>query len=60
MLTRKATIWSPVSGNGRRRRRSNQRAGDGRRPTVAPGKTSEVFTNPREQRTQDYVTGRFG
>ena len=22
--------------------------------------TSELFTNPRAQRTQDYVTGRFG
>ena len=24
------------------------------------GKTSEIFTNPREQRTQDYITGRYG
>jgi phosphate transport system ATP-binding protein len=24
------------------------------------GKTSELFTNPREQRTQDYITGRYG
>jgi phosphate transport system ATP-binding protein len=24
------------------------------------GKTSEIFTNPREQRTKDYITGRFG
>ena len=24
------------------------------------GKTSEMFTNPREQRTQDYITGRYG
>jgi phosphate transport system ATP-binding protein len=24
------------------------------------GKTSEVFTNPREQRTRDYITGRYG
>ena len=24
------------------------------------GKTSEIFTNPREQRTRDYITGRFG
>ena len=24
------------------------------------GKTSEIFTNPREKRTEDYVTGRFG
>ena len=24
------------------------------------GKTSEIFTNPRERRTQDYVTGRYG
>ena len=24
------------------------------------GKTSEIFTNPREQRTRDYITGRYG
>ena len=24
------------------------------------GKTSDMFTNPREQRTKDYITGRFG
>jgi phosphate transport system ATP-binding protein len=24
------------------------------------GKTREIFTNPREQRTKDYITGRFG
>ena len=24
------------------------------------GKTSEIFTNPREQRTTDYITGRYG
>ena len=24
------------------------------------GDTSEIFTNPREQRTQDYITGRYG
>jgi phosphate transport system ATP-binding protein len=24
------------------------------------GETSTLFTNPREQRTQDYITGRFG
>jgi phosphate transport system ATP-binding protein len=24
------------------------------------GPTSEIFTNPREERTQDYITGRFG
>ena len=27
---------------------------------VEQGKTSEIFTNPREQRTQDYITGRYG
>ncbi len=27
---------------------------------VEHGKTSEIFTNPREQRTQDYITGRYG
>jgi phosphate transport system ATP-binding protein len=24
------------------------------------GKTSEIFTNPRKTKTQDYITGRFG
>ena len=24
------------------------------------GQTSDIFTNPREQRTQDYITGRYG
>jgi phosphate transport system ATP-binding protein len=24
------------------------------------GKTSEIFTNPHERRTQDYITGRYG
>ncbi len=27
---------------------------------VEYGPTSEVFTNPRDKRTEDYVTGRFG
>jgi len=27
---------------------------------VEYGKTREIFTNPREQRTQDYITGRYG
>ena len=27
---------------------------------VEYGKTSEIFTNPRQQRTQDYITGRYG
>jgi phosphate transport system ATP-binding protein len=27
---------------------------------VEYGKTSEIFTNPRKQRTQDYITGRYG
>jgi phosphate transport system ATP-binding protein len=24
------------------------------------GKTSDIFTNPHEQRTRDYITGRYG
>jgi len=24
------------------------------------GSTSEIFSNPKDQRTLDYVTGRFG
>ncbi len=27
---------------------------------VEVGSTEEIFTNPRETRTQDYITGRFG
>ncbi|MET0183099.1 MAG: phosphate ABC transporter ATP-binding protein PstB [Caulobacterales bacterium] len=27
---------------------------------VEAGATEEIFTNPRDQRTQDYITGRFG
>ncbi|MCW3796436.1 phosphate ABC transporter ATP-binding protein PstB [Sphingomonas sp. BN140010] len=27
---------------------------------VEYGKTADIFTNPREQRTQDYITGRYG
>ena len=27
---------------------------------VEYGATDEIFTNPREQRTKDYITGRFG
>jgi phosphate transport system ATP-binding protein len=24
------------------------------------GPTQRIFTNPREKRTEDYITGRFG
>jgi phosphate transport system ATP-binding protein len=27
---------------------------------VESGETSEIFTNPKEKRTEDYITGRFG
>nr|MBW0150127.1 phosphate ABC transporter ATP-binding protein [Phenylobacterium sp.] len=27
---------------------------------VEAGATDEIFTNPRDTRTQDYITGRFG
>jgi len=27
---------------------------------VEEGETTQIFTNPRETRTQDYITGRFG
>ena len=27
---------------------------------VEEGETNNIFTNPRDQRTQDYITGRFG
>jgi phosphate transport system ATP-binding protein len=27
---------------------------------VEYGLTSEIFTNPKDKRTEDYITGRFG
>jgi phosphate transport system ATP-binding protein len=27
---------------------------------VEEGSTEVIFNNPRDQRTQDYITGRFG
>ncbi|MBU0795021.1 MAG: phosphate ABC transporter ATP-binding protein, partial [Alphaproteobacteria bacterium] len=27
---------------------------------VEQGPTTEIFTNPREERTKDYITGRYG
>ena len=27
---------------------------------IEEGKTEDIFTNPREKRTQDYITGRIG
>jgi phosphate transport system ATP-binding protein len=27
---------------------------------IEVGPTDEIFTNPHVQRTQDYITGRFG
>ncbi|MES2907405.1 MAG: phosphate ABC transporter ATP-binding protein, partial [Pseudomonadota bacterium] len=27
---------------------------------VEEGETGNIFTNPRETKTQDYITGRFG
>jgi phosphate transport system ATP-binding protein len=27
---------------------------------VEYGDTQKIFTNPEDQRTQDYITGRFG
>jgi phosphate transport system ATP-binding protein len=27
---------------------------------VEAGATQQIFTNPRDQRTEDYITGRFG
>ncbi len=27
---------------------------------VEQGETTQIFTNPTDQRTQDYITGRFG
>ena len=27
---------------------------------VELGDTNQIFTNPREKRTEDYITGRFG
>ena len=30
------------------------------RVLVEEGATNDIFTNPKDQRTQDYITGRFG
>jgi phosphate transport system ATP-binding protein len=27
---------------------------------IEMGPTAQIFTNPRERRTEDYVTGKFG
>jgi len=27
---------------------------------VEYGNTSDIFTNPRQERTKDYITGRYG
>ena len=27
---------------------------------VEEGDTDQIFTNPKDERTQDYITGRFG
>jgi phosphate transport system ATP-binding protein len=27
---------------------------------VEVGDTDQIFTNPKDKRTQDYITGRFG
>ena len=27
---------------------------------VESGDTEQIFTNPKDKRTQDYITGRFG
>jgi len=27
---------------------------------VEMGPTEQIFTNPRESRTEDYITGKFG
>jgi phosphate transport system ATP-binding protein len=27
---------------------------------IEMGETEQIFTNPREKRTEDYITGRFG
>jgi phosphate transport system ATP-binding protein len=33
---------------------------DGAGSLVEYGVTNEIFTNPRDRRTEDYITGRFG
>lgn len=35
-------------------------AKDGPGELIEAGATNEIFSNPKDQRTQDYVTGRFG
>jgi phosphate transport system ATP-binding protein len=33
---------------------------DGVGKVVEVGPTNQVFTNPRDHRTEEYITGRFG
>ena len=33
---------------------------DGAGMLVEYGQTSHIFTNPKDKRTEDYITGRFG
>jgi phosphate transport system ATP-binding protein len=33
---------------------------EGAGEVVEYARTSDIFTNPKDQRTEDYVTGRFG
>jgi phosphate transport system ATP-binding protein len=35
---------------------SEDRAGE----MIEFGETREIFTNPKDRRTEDYITGRFG
>jgi phosphate transport system ATP-binding protein len=35
---------------------AEERAGE----MIESGATREVFTNPKDKRTEDYITGRFG
>jgi phosphate transport system ATP-binding protein len=35
---------------------SDDRAGE----CIEFGATNEIFTNPKDKRTEDYITGRFG
>ena len=41
-------------------RRDDDVRGPRRRDDRVRGRRSDVFTNPKEKRTEDYITGRFG
>ena len=54
---------SPTTCSRRRGSRRDRVPDDGRRPrrlARRDGRHGEIFTNPKDKLTEDYITGRFG